>query len=169
MVLADASSHLRLYHHEANLDRWRDMTQAVFPVAPTGTVAQRVGFVYHALTAGDGSILHPLKGEFMLPYARPPDTSLRFPLSTAGGFGHFWYGAVTRQDGMDFFADPQFPYAKAALLDAGGEVRFLPHADGIFDLDFRSGSDFQIMERGICLGLHRGDTTRCGPSNAFGY
>ena len=70
---------------------------------------------------------------------------------------------------MDFFADPQFPYAKAALLDAGGEVRFLPHADGIFDLDFRSGSDFQIMERGICLGLHRGDTTRCGPSNAFGY
>jgi hypothetical protein len=39
----------------------------------------------------------------------------------------------------------------------------------VFDLDFQAGSDFQVMERGICLRLHDGDTDFCGPPNAFGY
>jgi hypothetical protein len=35
------------------------------------------------------------------------------------------------------------------------QIAFLAYADGVFDLDFRVGSDFRVMERGICLRLLR--------------
>jgi hypothetical protein len=54
-------------------------------------------------------------------------------------------------------------------LRSGRRISFLAYADGIFDLEFKAGSDFQVMEYGICLKLRERDTQFCGPPNAFGY
>jgi hypothetical protein len=42
-------------------------------------------------------------------------------------------------------------------------------ADGIYDLDFRDGSDWQVAERGTCLAIRNSDTAFCGTVNRFGF
>jgi hypothetical protein len=190
MVAPDPGSFIRIYRYVPGQDRWEDRTAAVFPSRPTGTVHQRMGFAFRPLTDGNGQVIDPRRGEFNLAYgeeiagqigslwvsdvvdgARPPGTHLRFPMSTAGRFGHPWYTiATTSGGGIDLYTDPQFPHMKALLLAGDDQtLRFLPHPDGIFDADWADGSDFQVMERGICLGLRGGDAAFCGPRNSFGY
>jgi hypothetical protein len=189
MALADSSSLIRIYRYDLTATRWRDMTASVFPVRPTGEVDQRMGFAYRPLHDGGGQLLNPLKGEFMLAYgarneggtgsvwisdvvdpARPPDQHLRFPRSLAGRLGHPWYGvALENEGGVDLFSAPSFPFLKGAVVRSDRRISFLAYADGIFDLEFKTGSDFQVMERGICFRLHDRNTEFCGPPNAFGY
>jgi hypothetical protein len=190
LALADSQSLIRIYRYDPMTARWRDATTAVFPdQRPGGLVSQRVGFAFHPLLDGDGQPLDPLKGEFTLAYGagdgggvasiwisdvidatRPPDQDLRFRTDLAGRFGHPWYGvALSNQAGFDFYADRGFPFLKGAVVRPDRRIGFLAYADGVFDLDFRSGSDFQAMERGICLRLRDRDDQFCGPPNRFGY
>jgi len=39
------------------------------------------------------------------------------------------------------------------MKKTGTRIEFLPLADGAYDEDFGSGDDFEVMERGICLGI----------------
>lgn len=189
LALADSASLISIYRYDPATTRWRDMTASVFPIRPSGEVDVRMGFAYRPLVDGKGKPLDPLKGEFTLAYgarteggvgsiwisdvvdpARPPDQALRFPFSLAGRIGHPWYGVdLGYRGGVDFFSDPGFPYLKGAIARPDGRISFLAYADGIFDLDFRTGSDFQVMERGICLRLRDRDEPFCGPPNVFGY
>lgn len=181
MALADSASRIRIYYYDAAIKQWHDRTNAVFPTRPTGEVEQRMGFAFRPLLDANGRTLHPLKGEFTLIYgarneggvgtiwisdvvdqARPPQQALTFPRSLAGRFGHAWYGIATQnQGGFDLFASPTFPFLKGAAVISDRRIAFLAYADGTFDLTFRTGSDFAVMERGICNGLHDGNGSVC--------
>jgi hypothetical protein len=189
LALADSASRISIYRYDPAATRWRDMTASVFPVRPSGEVDVRIGFAYRPLVDADGKPLDPLKGEFTLAYGarneggvgsiwisdvveptRPPDQALSFPQSLAGRVGHPWYGVdLGYRGGVDLFSDPGLPYLKGAIARPDGRISFLAYADGVFDRAFRTGSDFQVMERGICLRLHDRDDQFCGPPNVFGY
>jgi hypothetical protein len=195
LVLANPQSQLRLYRFDHMTTRWTDMTLQAFPdEQPTGPAPGRMGFAYHPLTDAAGTVFESLRGEFQVVYpvddgnpndqaglgkvwisdvvdsSNPPSTSLRFRKVLSGFFGHPWYGiSLADQGGFDLFADPAFPFLKGAGVFADRNIAFYAFADGVFDLDFRASSDFQVMERGICLRLHDHDADFCGPSNAFGY
>ena len=185
---AESDSKVVLYAYDPAKDAWRDLTSQAFPVRPSGLIEQPIGFGWRPLVAADGSVLDPLKGEFFLTYGavneggvgstwfsqvvdrnRPPFSSLVFSRNNAGRFGHPWYGVQNQGGGMDYYTDPDFPYVKALFVNGNREITFLPHPDGIFDREFRSGSDWQIMERGMCLTLRNGDTGWCGGPNIFGF
>jgi hypothetical protein len=52
---------------------------------------------------------------------------------------------------------------------AGGALRldYLPYADGEVDVNLDSGNDFQVMERGTCLGLR--SEAECGDASTAAY
>ena len=185
---AQADSQIVLYGYDPQADAWLDLTANALPVRPSGKIEQPIGFGWRPLVAADGSVLDPLKGEFFLTYGatneggvgstwfsqvvdaqRPPISDLTFDRANAGRFGHPWYGVMNQGGGMDYYTDPDFPYVKALFINGNTEVTFLPHPDGIYDKDFQVGSDWWIMERGICMTLRNGDTSWCGGPNAFGY
>lgn len=189
LALADHESRIRIYTHDREANLWRDMTSVIFGTRPTGLIHTRMGFAYHPILLANGRPLHPLKGEFTLVYGadnegevasiwisdivdinHPPHLHLRFPTVLAGRFGHAWYGVLKGEEGgFVLYSDPAFPYLKGAAVKSNGAIGFLPYVDGVFDLNFSAGSDFQIMERGICMHLTGMDTRFCGQINSFGF
>lgn len=193
MALADGGSRIRVYRYDPNSRRWQDKTASGFTNRPGDRIKRRMGFAFRPLLDAGGQMFEPLKGEFTLAYgatdagapldrrdvgsiwisdvvseARPPDQYLRFPSNLAGRFGHPWYGIGLRdQGGFDLYSDPAFPFLKGAAVRLDSRIAFLAYADGIFDLDFMTGSDFQVMRRGICFRLRDRDTQFCGPPDPF--
>jgi hypothetical protein len=47
------------------------------------------------------------------------------------------------------------------------ELQYLPYADGEIDESLDSGNDFQVMERGVCMGIR--SQTECGGSETGQY
>ena len=199
IAFADAASHISLMHYDAATARWRDRTTAAFGFTPNSRIRNKVGIAFRPILDASGNALDPLRGEFTLVYgfvsqhgngriwisdvvdaARPPDQHLSFPSRLSGRFGHAWFTvAVDAGSGFDLFSSPSFPFLKGAVVHpcspSGGnacatrKIAFFTFADGIFDRDFQTGSDFQVMERGICLALHNDSESVCGPPNEFGY
>jgi hypothetical protein len=87
---------------------------------------------------------------------------------------HFrWRGRVLTEwtnlevgAGLALYADAGLPSLKVlALLRGRDKTRlvFLPFADGASAIELGTGDDFEVMERGICVGLHGQD--RCGDAS----
>ena len=95
-----------------------------------------------------------------------------FPSARRGKVGNVWTNMLDGA-GMAMYDDEELGAMKAVWIrqDGGDDnvplgdvhLRFLPFADGGFRAEFRDGNDFQVMERGICLGISNG--TACGPSS----
>ena len=95
---------------------------------------------------------------------------LVFPPERSGWFGNEW---TNLQDGsgLALYDAPALGAMKGLWIredGADGEakdahLRFLPFADGTFRAELRDGSDFEVMERGICARLAGGEY--CGPSS----
>jgi len=188
LLSTDFGSRVLLYVYDPIADAWRDITLRAFPQRPTGTLAvQHAALSYRPLVDADGYVTDPWTGEFTLLYGatneqglasmwvsevvsvtKPPDSTLTFKLAHAGRFGHPWYGVALTNGGFDLFTDPEFPYLKGAFVDANGTIVFLPHADGIYSLQYKSDSDYKLIERGLCMSLRR-DTNYCGTANQWGY
>jgi Ricin-type beta-trefoil lectin domain-like len=188
MALAGPDDLLRIYDYDAAADVWRDQTANAFRWRPQERVSRRAGFAYRPLLDADGRVLDPLTGEFTIisaetggasdglariyisevtTEARPPDRNLEFRSAMAGRLGNPYYRTVESVlGGIDLYTDPGFPFMRGAFARNEG-IDFLAYADGIFDMDFTSVSDFKVMERGTCLGLR--DVAFCGPTNVFGY
>ena len=195
MATASASSMLQLLLYDPQRDVWRNRTASVFPKAPENAITERIGFAYRPLLDASGIPLHPLKGEFTLVFVanskvdsrgrisisdvvsadKPPDSSLFFPSILSTQFGHDNYGVSgSPQGGFELFAAPGFPFLRGAVVRPDADpaqriISFLAYADGIFDMRLQTASDFQVMERGICLRLRAGNSARCGPENVFGF
>lgn len=91
---------------------------------------------------------------------------------TRGGHLGNWWTKLHDNSGVTLYEDNELSALKGVMLrkkDDGGELNFLPLADGSFRADLKDGSDFQIMERGICLGI-RGAAYCGSAANSFwGY
>lgn len=95
-----------------------------------------------------------------------------FPSSRRGKVGNVWTNLLDGS-GMAMYDDEDLGAMKAVWIRQDGgdtssplgdvHLRFLPFADGGFRAEFRDGNDFQVMERGICLGISNG--ADCGPSS----
>ncbi len=97
-------------------------------------------------------------------------SAVMFPL--APGFYHAWQSLSFA--GAALYEDADLSALKGLLTYQHGSVApwrlyGLGMADGTYRLDLNGGDDFQVMERGICLGLHGWDISRCGGPNVFGY
>lgn len=98
-------------------------------------------------------------------------SAVYFPRERRGKAGNEWTNLVDGT-GMAIY-DAGLGSMKAVWLrqDGGDQdstqaapvVRFLPFADGTFRAQLKDGNDFQVMERGICLGLANGSS--CGDSS----
>jgi hypothetical protein len=76
-----------------------------------------------------------------------------------------WRGSVIDQwtnlvpgTGVALYEDETLSALKALMAIRDGKtgatrIDFLPFADGAYDEDFGTGNDFEVMERGICVGL----------------
>ena len=95
--------------------------------------------------------------------------ALQFPRSISSQFGNPGHQVAAQlQAGFDLYAAPTFPFLRGVQVRTTRDIDFFAYADGVFDLTFSAASDFQVMERGICLQL-RSDEAWCGPANAFGF
>lgn len=109
------------------------------------------------------------------PISTDPSEALEdvvFPASRRGKVGNVWSNLVDGT-GLALYDDPSLGAMKALWLRADGgdssppvngrKLRFLPFADGGFRASLQDGNDFQVMEKGICLGL--AGNAYCGPSS----
>jgi hypothetical protein len=98
-----------------------------------------------------------------------------------GAFEHInfrWRGSFINQwtnlaagTGVSFYEDESLVSLQAILARSEADdtvtVDYLPFADGSYDETLASGNDFQVMERGICLGIQGEE--RCGDRTTGAY
>ncbi len=85
-----------------------------------------------------------------------------------GKFGNQWTN-LRLGTGIALFEDAELSALKGVWSFPGAPgLRFLPTADGSFDEWLTDGDDFEVMERGVCLGLHLGAAgdVFCGPKTS---
>jgi hypothetical protein len=171
LAYADPGHHLRIARF---LDgAW--LPEQPFEVVPAvRPMATRIGFAYEPLRDADGRDLGG--GTFYLALTdgrdeAPPvptlwvsdvvhgaNSPLHFGKRRSGTMGHWWWGTKAVHGSISYAHGLQ-----AAVHRHDDTLVYLPHADGIFDRTFRSGSDFEIMRTGLCLGVRNGDVAYCGP------
>ena len=153
-----------------------------------GATSGRLSIAARALLDSNGQPIDS-KYELQVAWGRPDGGPMLSRSSVLGAPGGPIYdsGLVTHDVGrigqdaflaegaggaVDLFTDPQFPFLKAVVQLPNEKIAFLPYADGVFDVDNRNGSDFKVMERGICLAARTriGDgVDRCGDSSTAWY
>jgi hypothetical protein len=174
-ALSDATSHVRLYCYDRAINRWLDVTTQAYGTFSTPTSTGKPGFAYHIQREWDGSVISgdASIGQFYLTVVTDvgfpdlfvsstlratmePRTDLRF--TRLGKPGNVWTD-LQAGTGMALFEDAGLSALKGAwTLDLATikRLEFLPLADGTFGATLDDGDDFQVMERGICLGITDG-------------
>jgi hypothetical protein len=192
-VFPDASRKARFHCLDVTSGRWTDYSTTMF--ASTGsylTQTVKPSLAFHRQRDKNGNPLYgePSIGQFWMATVSPgatarsllfytssalssavlPDASMHFTFYAWGG--SYW-DDVYPGSGVSLFADGSVSALKAAILGPSGPstgcVMFLPLVDGTVNETQTDINDFQVMERGMCLGLHGGDTAYCGATNNFGY
>ncbi len=182
------ASEIELHVYSATDDAWVNKTR-ILPIGPTGGPLQteaRVAMAFRPLLGGNGRPLTPRQDRAHLLYvakkaetatmlesnsvsrARPPHTDLSFLWQPGGVFGDPWYGVTNRGNTLELYTDPDFPFLRSVVHNPNGTLWFQPFPDGVYGFDFVTGNDWQVMERGLCLGLG-GGAAACGGPNAYGY
>ena len=193
-VLTDHEAFMRFVCFDAVSDNLRDLSSQAFDVGLGPRTAGQVGLAYHVHRKADGEPIagDPSRGALYLTFTEPaaPSTPPDNPhvlvsegLSAARRAETHsalrWRGSVINEwvalapgTGVALLEDPHEPGLRGlmAVRDAAHDsvhLDFLPHADGEFAAPLRSGDDFAVMERGICLGLH--NAAVCGDETTAGY
>jgi hypothetical protein len=193
-VFPDAQSQIRFYCYEVGQDRWIDLSARAFDVELGPRTGSNVGIAYHRYRDASGG---PISGDstagaLYLSFSEPESSAALFPdnphfyvsqwLSARHGafeqISFRWRGRIITEwtnlapgSGVALLEDDQSPNLQALMVlrTGSGALRldYLPYADGEFDEPLQSGNDFQVMERGICLGLRTEE--ECGGPDTAAY
>jgi hypothetical protein len=192
-VFADLQRGVRFYCYAQERDRWIDLTARAFYAGFGPETGAEVGLAYHRYRDADGLPLggDDSRGALYLAFSEPapgkttpPDNpNLWVSRALSARHGAFaaidfrWRGSLIDQwtdigadSAVTFYEDETLSALKAALIirkDDSLQLDFLPLADGSFEAKLRGGDDFEVMERGICVGL-RGEE-RCGDRTTGAY
>lgn len=192
-AITDTAGDVDLYCYDRATNRFEQMNSAFTGSKPRtvgkpGLAYHAYRSVFGVPRAGD-----PARGAYWLsvvqahsewdfvdvwitdPISEDPGESLDdvyFPQSRRGKVGNVWSNMLDGA-GMAMYDDADLGAMKAVWIRQDGgdnssplgavHLRFLPFADGSFSAEFRDGNDFQVMERGICLGIS--NSADCGPSS----
>lgn len=192
-VFADVGRQIRIYVYRPEQDAWQDLSASAFDAALGPRSAGPVGMAFHLFRAASGAPLRSdaSRGALYLTFTEPESAAARSPDNPHVYVSEWldarhparqqlhmrWRGRVITEwtnlaagTGAALYED-ELSEALSALLFVqardGYELDFLPYADGSHDADLGSGSDFQVMERGICSVL-RGDAA-CGDASTGAY
>jgi hypothetical protein len=124
----------------------------------------------HNWTTFDGSRVPQLRHLRRVPGSGSPPT---FEHSAQLRFGNRWT-TVQNTTSVAIYDERELGATKAAIAKPNGDVHFFPFADGTVRVELRDGSDFKVMERGLCAGLrvrYADVDTLCGDSatSVWGY
>jgi hypothetical protein len=192
-VFVDGERLARFYCYARERDRWIDLSARAFYSGAGVETGGEVTLAYHRYRDADGLPLggDDSRGAVYLAFselapgmsgaADNPNLWISAPLSAAhGAFSALefrWRGALidqwthlARTSAVALYEDERLSALKAAMItrrDDGMVLDFLPLADGSFEGALRGGDDFEVMERGVCVGL-RG-VARCGDASTGTY
>jgi hypothetical protein len=193
-VFPDAESYLRFHCHEPARDAWVDLSARAYFGGMGPRTGGPVGLAYHRYRDASGAPLGAPsfeRGAVYLTFTEeaPGTTGPRdnpnllvsqWLDAEHGAFARIdfrWRGTLDSQwthvapeSSVTLYEDAELSALKALMVqsEAGHwRVESLPLADGAFEAQLGGGSDFEVMERGICSGL-RGDAV-CGDRSTGAY
>jgi hypothetical protein len=174
-VFPDSQNFIRFYCYDVASDRWLDLTVRAFDAGlGPRTGGAGPGLAYHlyrdasgAPVSNDGS-----RGALYLTFSEREDNPHIFVsqwLSAAHGareqLSFRWRGRLINEwtqltAGTAVALHDDGDHLRALMVQRNGTLDYLPYADGERDEELHSGNDFQVMERGACLGLR--SAAECG-------
>jgi hypothetical protein len=194
-VFPDREAFMRFYCYAPERDAWLDLSQRAFD-APLGPqTSGSVGMALHryrdltgAAIGGDSS-----RAALYLSFTEPESSSAHYPdnphflvsewLSATHAareqISFRWRGSVITEwtnlapgTALALYEDAGLANLHALMAlrhEATHTTRLelLPFADGIFDQPLAAGNDFEVMERGICMGLR--SELECGDASTAAY
>lgn len=172
---------VRVYCYNRTSGQWVER-QGVIPEEHRANTA-KAGFAFHINRASSGLPIRgdTTEGQFILT-TRQPDGTNRLMISSrvnstiqagstlefphVGDVRDIWSLTPTAV-GVEMYEDPSVtalkalhPWTDAATNEYPDVTYFYPLFDGSVDLQSATGSDWQLLERGLCLGVR--DETWCG-------
>lgn len=201
-VFVDRLQAARFYCYVKSSDRWQDFSAKMYQWIPMAHTPTKVGLAYHVLRNGTGGALGNdiTRGQFWMTVAPGSDTNGDGVIDPAPSKpelyistylsasnpphpnitqwsvkGPYWDATQTvdTYTNVGLYEDESISAMKGTWFENNTSILFMPYADGTFNEPLKDGNDFQVMERGICMGVLGGEDylaqTTCGTSNFFGY
>jgi hypothetical protein len=172
-VFADTTGRVRFYCYDKATNRFEDKSASALP-SSAPIITGKHGVIFHILRTASGTpqLSDATRGQFWFTAVQSsnnPDIwmsstfnsgtgpgGLTFSTQRRGKMGGYWT-TLEPGTGVALYEDESIHALKALwVVDdnvQGDKVQFLPLADGAFYNWLEGGSDFRIMERGICLGI----------------
>jgi hypothetical protein len=192
-VFPDPERFVRIYVYRPDQDDWLELTSNAFDAALGPRTTGPVGMAFHRYRGADGAPLggDASRGALYLSFTEPESATARNPDNPHYYVSEWldaqhparqqlhmrWRGRVITEwtnlapgTGVALYEDERSVALHALLLEQtreGRRLEFLPFADGTRNADLGGGSDFQVMERGICTGI-RGESL-CGDASTGAY
>jgi hypothetical protein len=168
-TFVDVNDLIRLYCLHPGTLVWSERGTALTG-APTSAAKATVSFHINRTAVGSYVDNDPTNGHLyvitdggVFEGDRVPKLRLLRRMPGSGGMPDFeqaanlWFGArwftVKTTTSFAIYDDRVLGATKAAIVRPNDSVHFLPLADGAVRAELRDGNDFQIMERGLCMGL----------------
>lgn len=177
----NSQANIRFYCYDSASDLWQDLSARAFDVELGPATTGAPSLAYHRFRDASGAAIDS-RGALYLVFSEPennPHFYVSEWLSSAHGareqISFRWRGRIINEwtqlaanSGVALLEGEQ--HLQALLVQrAGGALRldYLPYADGEVDTTLDSGNDFQVMERGLCLGLR--SAAECGDASTAAY
>jgi hypothetical protein len=181
-AIPDAQSFIRFYCYDVASDRWLDLSARAFDVGLGPRTGDAPGLAYHHYRDASGAPVSDdsTRGALYLAFSEHdnPHFYISEWLSKAHGareqISFRWRGRIINEwtqlangTGVALHDDGDHLQALMVQRSGTGSLRldYLPYADGELDEELGSGNDFQVMERGLCLGI-RSEAECGGPDTA---
>jgi hypothetical protein len=194
-VFPDREGFMRFYGYAKARDVWVDLSARAFDIGLGPRTWGSANLAFHryrdasgALIAGDAT-----RGALYITFSEPESSAAHYPdnphffvsewlNAQHGVFEQIslrWRGRVisewtnlapgTSMALLEHDAQSQLAGLMAVRNEATHTTHldFLPSADGVFDETLAGGDDFQVMERGVCMGLR--SERECGDASTAAY
>ena len=191
-VFPDTETFSRFYCYDVTRDHWLDLSARAFEVGLGPSTGDAPGLAYHVYRDSSGTALSRdgSRGALVLAFSEPESSSAVFPnnphlyisewLSKAHGareqISFRWRGRIINEwtqlaagTGVALHEDGEHLQALMVQRTGAGALRlnYLPYVDGERDEELGAGNDFQVMERGSCLGIR--SEAECGGPETGAY
>jgi hypothetical protein len=191
-VMPDALSFMRFFCYERASDRWIDLSAEAFDAGFNASTGDAPGLAFHRYRDASGAPASSdsTRGALYLAFSEPASGLALFPhnphffvsewLSATHGaqerIAFRWRGRIINEwtqlaPGTGVALHDDGEHLQALLVQRNGagvhELQYLPYADGELDEALGAGNDFQVMERGVCLGIR--SEAECGGSETARY
>jgi hypothetical protein len=164
----------------------------MFSLTQTTISATKTSLAFHVYRDSNGApVLNDVtRGQFVLVTVPPapnfapyPTVYQSRPVSAASppssstvlfSVSKFWQQVQLASTNLSLFEDESISALKGSMVlhwdgNTNDSLLFLPYADGTPDIQLKDGSDFRVMERGLCYVLKQRNATFCGSANQWGY